>query len=173
MCYEGCRLPTYRGCRFSMGPHWCAMKAVGCQPKRIGPHWCPMKAAGCRYTVVPGLRIGVDWCAMKAVGCQPKRMGPHWCPMKAAGCRYTVVPGLRIGVDWCAMKAVGCQPKRMGPIDVLWRWSDSTNIRKSLLQAPTAEAWRSFQSLGGWTSRAMFFRLNDMKVSIRWPEDSW
>ena len=37
MSYE-----TYKGCRFSMGPHW-----------------CPIKAAGCRYTWVPGLRMGL------------------------------------------------------------------------------------------------------------------
>ena len=60
---QGCRLPTYGGFRVHNGPHWCPMKAVGCQPTgvpefRMGPIECSMKAAGCQPTGVPEVRIG-------------------------------------------------------------------------------------------------------------------
>ena len=37
MSYKGCRLPIHMGSRVEDGVDWCAMKAVGCQPKRMGP----------------------------------------------------------------------------------------------------------------------------------------
>ena len=109
MCYEGCRLPTYRGlrgCRVQDGPHWCAMKAVGCQP-----------TGGYR---VAGFRMGpinVLW-RLQVANLQGATglQGSGWAPLMCyEGCRlptYRGPRGCRVqdGPHWCAMKAVGCQP---------------------------------------------------------------
>ena len=118
MHYEGCRLPTTKGYGFKMGPidalwrlqvanhkglrvqngpHWCLMKAAGCQPQRVtGSKWAPlMSYEGCRLPTYRGLTV---------------QDGPHWCLMKAVGCQPTGGYGVQDGPHWCIMTAVGCQP---------------------------------------------------------------
>ena len=67
MSYEGCRLPTYRLCRFGMGPPSCRMKAAGCRYTGIGCRWgvagpSLMSYEGCRLPIYSGSRVedGVD-----------------------------------------------------------------------------------------------------------------
>ena len=123
MSYEGCRLPTYRGSRVQDGPHWCPIKAVGCQPTGV-PEFLMGPAAPLMFYEAVGCKFqSSGWAPLMSYeGCS------GWAPlMYYKGCRLPTYRGSRvfdgprgpIDVLWSCRLPV---PEfRMGIIDVLWR----------------------------------------------------